>query len=92
MAPSTEYHKRSHSRSEVLRFSCSLKNAGSVYYRRDRPTIWTTAFLKMTQEVFVRGPSVGYLVIKNFWIGYIQKRRLCWRRLAIRFLPYFLPS
>ena len=65
MAPSTEYHKRSHSRSEVLRFSCSLKNAGSVYYRRDRPTIWTTAFLKMTQEVFVRGPSVGCLVPEN---------------------------
>ena len=25
MAPSSEYHKRSHSRSEVLRFSCALK-------------------------------------------------------------------
>ena len=34
MAPSSEYHKRSHSRSEVLRFSCALKNASSVYYRR----------------------------------------------------------
>ena len=55
MAPSTEYHKRLHSRSEVLRFSCTLKNAGSVYDRRYRPTIWTTAFLKMTQRVFVRG-------------------------------------
>ena len=25
--------------------------------------LWTIAFLKMTQEVLVRGPSVGYLVI-----------------------------
>ena len=46
MAPSTEYHKRSHSRSEVLRFSCTFKNAGSVYYRRY--TLRTTALLKMT--------------------------------------------
>ena len=45
MAPSTEYHKRSHSRSEVLRFSCALKNAVLfVYYRRY--TKRTTAFLK----------------------------------------------
>ena len=56
MALSTEYHKRSHSRSEVLRFSYTLKNAGSVYYRRY--TKRTTAFLKMIQEVLVRGPSV----------------------------------
>ena len=35
MAPSSEYHKRSHSRSEVLRFSCALKNTGSVYRPRD---------------------------------------------------------
>ena len=39
MAPSSEYHKQSHSRSEILGFSCALKNAGSVYYRRY--TIWT---------------------------------------------------
>ena len=62
MAPSSEYHKRSHSQSEVLRFSCALKNAGSVYYRRY--TKWKTTFLKMTQEVFVRGhqrrPSCYY--------------------------------
>ena len=35
--------------SEVLRFPGTLKNAGSVYYRRYRLTIWTTTFLKMTQ-------------------------------------------
>ena len=38
MAPSTEYLKRSLSRTEVLPFSRTLKNAGSVYYRRYRPT------------------------------------------------------
>ena len=54
MAPFTEYHKRSHSRSAVLRFSCTL-NAGSVYYRHY--TIWTTAFLKMVQEVSFEGPA-----------------------------------
>ena len=63
MAPSTKYHKRSHSLSEVLRFSYILKNAGSVYYRRY--SIRTTAFLKMTQEVFVRGSSMSTLVIFN---------------------------
>ena len=34
MAPSSEYRKRSHSRSEILGFPCALKNAGSVYCRR----------------------------------------------------------
>ena len=36
-APSAEYHKRSHSRIsrwEVLRFAWTVKNAGSVYFRR----------------------------------------------------------
>ena len=62
MAPSTEYHKRRIvNQRYLLRFSCALKNVGSVYYRRY--TKRTTAFLKMTQVVFVRGPSVGRLVI-----------------------------
>ena len=66
MAPSTEYHKRLHSLSEGLRFSHTLKNASSVYYRRY--SIRTTAilgYLKMTREVFVRGSSVSCLVIFN---------------------------
>ena len=72
MAPSSEYHKRSHSRSEVLRFSSALKNAGSVYYRRY--TICTIAFLKMAQEVLVRGITLCWPAYCTFaaWAAAIR--------------------
>ena len=63
MAPSTEEHKHSHSRSEVnCDFHIPLKMRVLCIIRY---TIRTTAFLKMTQEVFVRESSVSCLVTRS---------------------------
>ena len=62
MAHSTEWHKHSHSRSEL---NCDLLILGYAGLCIICYTIRTTTFLKMAQEVFLRQCSVGCLVTRS---------------------------
>ena len=97
MAQSSEYHKRSHSRSEILWFSCALKMRVLCIRSIDVILYLQSPSWKWLRKVQGRGPSTGPANIGHSLHWLLQSALCCYqtakaRTLCVCEMPQFETS